>query len=205
VPVKRTGAEQEEPTMGTQQLNDVTITGDWFLIPGSDRYSVAYLAKEDPEPAARAAALRIFGYPGDFYAGPAVVEHLVADVARMNAELVARHQAEDAPRLSWDGQTLTIEEAGEVERNQLRPDGLVRLPAWTWGPVSLDEVDRVIGPIRPDADGSVIGWEARCTSCGATYNPTGEEDGYADGAPEHYTKHDGTECGGRGEIVGSWS
>lgn len=61
-----------------------------------------------------------------------------------------------------------------------------------------------------------IGYEARCTKCGDHFNP---QPPYPEGSPyplvtvddgleldmEHWCRDDGTtECGGLGELVGSW-
>lgn len=128
-----------------RQMRDVVLSGDWFLNLDTNRYTVAYLAKEDPAPAEWHRRHQVMGYPGAFYAAPVVVEHLVGWVADVNAAMVAEHEAADAPQLSWDGRTLTVEESGAIERHEVRPDGLVRLPAWAWGPVEPADVDRVVG------------------------------------------------------------
>lgn len=43
-----------------------------------------------------------------------------------------------------------------------------------------------------------VGYEARCTTCGETFNPHDESD------LEHVVRDDGTDCGGDGVLVGSW-
>lgn len=57
-----------------------------------------------------------------------------------------------------------------------------------------------------------VGYEARCTKCGETFNPLPSD--YHNGEPifslfpadlEHYYQDDGSQCGGQGELVGEWS
>lgn len=45
---------------------------------------------------------------------------------------------------------------------------------------------------------NVIGYEARCTKCGEGFCPNDPTD------LEHLVRDDGNECGGAGEMVGSW-
>lgn len=44
----------------------------------------------------------------------------------------------------------------------------------------------------------VIGYEAVCSKCGETFSPNDEED------LEHCVRKDGSVCGGKGELSGSW-
>lgn len=43
-----------------------------------------------------------------------------------------------------------------------------------------------------------VSLEARCETCGETFNPDGEDD------LVHLSRHDDTECGGQGVITGGW-
>lgn len=194
----------------TPDLVDVVITGDWNLYEDGGRYTEAYVAKEDRIPSRMAAERGLCGYPGAFYATPAVVEAIIERQKQLHAELIERHfPADDAPILEWDGRTLTWTEAGETDVQELGAwvPGHVRLPSWTWGPVSAGEVDWIVsedGRQTGEPPEDAIGYEATCGKCGETYNPTGEEDGWPN-APEHYTRADGIECGGTGKITGWWS
>lgn len=48
-------------------------------------------------------------------------------------------------------------------------------------------------------DDPPVGYEAICPKCGETFNPHGPDDLI------HFARHDGTECGGIGELAGAWS
>lgn len=202
-------SEQQQSQSWQPQILDVIITGDWNLDDTTNRYAEGYAAKFDRTPSDWYAAQGIGGYPGDFYATPAVVEAIIARQDVLRADLIARHlpiDDEAFPTLVWDGQTLTHTMTGETDQAQLDEEvpGYVRLPAWNWGPEGVDLVDVVV-----EADGTrrswgeppahPIGFEARCFTCGETYNPDGIED------TEHGERADGTECGGRGYLTGWWS
>lgn len=60
-----------------------------------------------------------------------------------------------------------------------------------------DEYDDVITAPAHYGDERHVGWEARCHTCGETFNPAGPTD------LMHVDTNTGTDCG-PGELIGAW-
>lgn len=131
------------------------ISGDWLLKPdgepGKDRFIEGYRVMFDRRPLMWHTARRIRGYPGDFYGTAEVVQAIVARQEELNKTLDP-NERDGTFDLEWDGHTLKEwyyegnNRHPEPTVEKMRPDGLVHLPMWVWGPVNEWDCDVVIGP-----------------------------------------------------------
>jgi hypothetical protein len=64
--------------------------------------------------------------------------------------------------------------------------------------IGVERVEVHPDPAAVFSDDGWVGYEARCETCGETFNPHGPDD------LEHAVRENGTPCGSRGVLVGSW-
>lgn len=130
-----------------REPEEMIVAGDWLLsgeplqIP--NRYTVGYRVRAIVPPA-RLAARGAFPV---CYGTPEVAQDIAERQERWRGDPALALQI---PEVTWDGKKLrSIDpDPGMLsEETELGADfpGLVRLPEWCWGPVSVSECDAIIG------------------------------------------------------------